>query len=165
MLWVDVVVWLARAVVIIGELFWVAVFGVSIETWVCLGLYVVNLYKGLRAFDEGDVVDFFGWVIDVDELVELVVTRWFVVVVGLLGVGKSFLVRVGLVLVLWVGGVWVVVVVFGIYLVEEIVEVLLQVVLVVLVWLWECLVVFGGFVEVVIEIWGDDFGDFVFVFD
>ena len=56
-----------------------------------------NPYKGLRAFDETDADDFYGRAALVDELVEAVGERRLVAVVGPSGIGKSSVVRAGLV--------------------------------------------------------------------
>jgi serine/threonine protein kinase/DNA-binding winged helix-turn-helix (wHTH) protein len=62
---------------------------------------VENPYKGLRAFDDGDVDDFFGRNILVDSLIERLagtgVASRCLVVVGPSGSGKSSVVRAGLV--------------------------------------------------------------------
>lgn len=62
---------------------------------------VENPYKGLRAFDDGDVDDFFGREILVDSLIERLagtgVASRCLVVVGPSGSGKSSVVRAGLV--------------------------------------------------------------------
>ncbi|MEP7112166.1 MAG: BTAD domain-containing putative transcriptional regulator [Ilumatobacteraceae bacterium] len=57
----------------------------------------VNPYKGLRAFSEADAADFFGRDDVAIALLQTVVTRGFVVVVGPSGSGKSSLVHAGLV--------------------------------------------------------------------
>jgi WD40 repeat protein/DNA-binding SARP family transcriptional activator len=56
-----------------------------------------NPYKGLRAFDETDAADFYGRTALVDELVRAVGDRRLVTVVGPSGIGKSSVVRAGLV--------------------------------------------------------------------
>jgi WD40 repeat protein/DNA-binding SARP family transcriptional activator len=56
-----------------------------------------NPYKGLRAFDETDVADFYGRAALIDELVRAVGDRRLVTVVGPSGIGKSSVVRAGLV--------------------------------------------------------------------
>jgi WD40 repeat protein/DNA-binding SARP family transcriptional activator len=56
-----------------------------------------NPYKGLRAFDETDAADFYGRAALVDELVQAVGDRRLVAVVGPSGIGKSSVVRAGLV--------------------------------------------------------------------
>jgi DNA-binding SARP family transcriptional activator/WD40 repeat protein len=56
-----------------------------------------NPYKGLRAFTEGDAVDFHGRATLVDELLERVASHRLVTVVGPSGSGKSSLVRAGLI--------------------------------------------------------------------
>ena len=55
-----------------------------------------NPYKGLRAFDETDAADFYGRAL-VDELVHAVGDRRLVAVVGPSGIGKSSVVKAGLV--------------------------------------------------------------------
>jgi serine/threonine protein kinase/WD40 repeat protein/DNA-binding winged helix-turn-helix (wHTH) protein len=57
----------------------------------------VNPYKGLRAFSEADASDFFGRDDVANALLQTVVARGFVVVVGPSGSGKSSLVHAGLV--------------------------------------------------------------------
>jgi len=56
-----------------------------------------NPYKGLRAFDETDADDFFGRESLVSELVAAVGDRRLVAVVGPSGIGKSSVVRAGLI--------------------------------------------------------------------
>jgi WD40 repeat protein/DNA-binding SARP family transcriptional activator len=56
-----------------------------------------NPYKGLRAFDETDAADFYGRAALVDELVHAVGDRRLTAVVGPSGIGKSSVVRAGLV--------------------------------------------------------------------
>ena len=56
-----------------------------------------NPYKGLRAFDETDAADFYGRTALVDELVQAVGDRRLVAVVGPSGIGKSSVVKAGLV--------------------------------------------------------------------
>jgi WD40 repeat protein/DNA-binding SARP family transcriptional activator len=56
-----------------------------------------NPYKGLRAFDETDAADFYGRAALVDELVHAVGDRRLVAVVGPSGIGKSSVVKAGLV--------------------------------------------------------------------
>ena len=56
-----------------------------------------NPYKGLRAFDETDAADFYGRAALVDELVQAVGERRLVAVVGPSGIGKSSVVKAGLV--------------------------------------------------------------------
>jgi WD40 repeat protein/DNA-binding SARP family transcriptional activator len=56
-----------------------------------------NPYKGLQAFDETDAADFYGRAALVDELVRSVGDRRLVAVVGPSGIGKSSVVRAGLV--------------------------------------------------------------------
>ena len=56
-----------------------------------------NPYKGLGAFKEADAADFFGRDTLVDELVERVGSGGLAVVVGPSGIGKSSVVRAGLV--------------------------------------------------------------------
>jgi len=74
-----------------------------------LSMVVKNPYKGLRAFDNGDVDDFFGRKILVDSLIERLagtgVPSRCVVVVGPSGSGKSSVVRAGLVPALRSGAV------------------------------------------------------------
>jgi DNA-binding SARP family transcriptional activator/WD40 repeat protein len=55
-----------------------------------------NPYKGLRAFDEGDALDFRGRAALLATLVEAVASHRFVTVVGPSGSGKSSVVRAGL---------------------------------------------------------------------
>jgi WD40 repeat protein/class 3 adenylate cyclase len=61
------------------------------------GAIVANPYKGLRAFEEGDAVDFFGREELVEELVKRVKHTRFLAVVGPSGSGKSSVVRAGLI--------------------------------------------------------------------
>jgi WD40 repeat protein/DNA-binding SARP family transcriptional activator len=56
-----------------------------------------NPYKGLQAFDETDAPDFYGRTALVDELVRAVGDRRLITVVGPSGIGKSSVVRAGLV--------------------------------------------------------------------
>lgn len=56
-----------------------------------------NPYKGLKAFDERDAQDFYGRVAVTSELVEAVQHHRMVTVVGPSGIGKSSLVRAGLI--------------------------------------------------------------------
>jgi serine/threonine protein kinase len=56
-----------------------------------------NPYKGLRAFDEADSVDFFGREALINELSEALAASDFLAVVGPSGSGKSSVVRAGLV--------------------------------------------------------------------
>ena len=56
-----------------------------------------NPYKGLRAFGETDAADFYGRAALVDELVHAVGDRRLVAVVGPSGIGKSSVVKAGLV--------------------------------------------------------------------
>jgi len=56
----------------------------------------VNPYKGLRAFEEADAVDFFGREELVEQLVKRLATTRFLAVVGPSGSGKSSVVRAGL---------------------------------------------------------------------
>jgi WD40 repeat protein/DNA-binding SARP family transcriptional activator len=58
---------------------------------------VENPYKGLRAFGEGDAADFYGRDALVGELVRALVDRRLVTVVGPSGIGKSSVVKAGLV--------------------------------------------------------------------
>lgn len=58
---------------------------------------VRNPYKGLRAFEETDALDFFGRDLLVSELVDAVARHRLVGVVGPSGCGKSSLVRAGLI--------------------------------------------------------------------
>ncbi len=55
-----------------------------------------NPYKGLRAFDEGDAVDFYGRAELVSAVLAAVAKRRFVTVVGPSGSGKTSVVRAGL---------------------------------------------------------------------
>ena len=57
----------------------------------------VNPYKGLRAFSEADAADFFGRDDVATALLQTLIARGFVVVVGPSGSGKSSLVHAGLV--------------------------------------------------------------------
>ena len=61
------------------------------------GAIVANPYKGLRAFEEGDAVDFFGREELVEELIKRVKQTRFLAVVGPSGSGKSSVVRAGLI--------------------------------------------------------------------
>ena len=61
------------------------------------GAIVANPYKGLRAFEEGDAVDFFGREELVEELIKRVEQTRFLAVVGPSGSGKSSVVRAGLI--------------------------------------------------------------------
>ena len=61
------------------------------------GAIVANPYKGLRAFEEGDAVDFFGREELVEELIKRVQQTRFLAVVGPSGSGKSSVVRAGLI--------------------------------------------------------------------
>src|SRR5262249_47620177 len=56
-----------------------------------------NPYKGLRAFDETDAADFHGRAALVDELVRALGDRRLVAVVGPSGIGKSSVVKAGLI--------------------------------------------------------------------
>ena len=56
-----------------------------------------NPYKGLHAFQEADSSDFFGRTAIVDELVEALAEHRLIAVVGPSGIGKSSIVRAGLV--------------------------------------------------------------------
>jgi WD40 repeat protein/DNA-binding SARP family transcriptional activator len=58
---------------------------------------VENPYKGLRAFGEADAADFYGRDALVGELVRALVDRRLVAVVGPSGIGKSSIVKAGLV--------------------------------------------------------------------
>jgi WD40 repeat protein/DNA-binding SARP family transcriptional activator len=60
------------------------------------GPIVANPYKGLRAFEEADAVDFFGREELVEQLVKRLGTTRFLAVVGPSGSGKSSVVRAGL---------------------------------------------------------------------
>jgi WD40 repeat protein/class 3 adenylate cyclase len=60
------------------------------------GAIVPNPYKGLRAFEEGDELDFFGREELVEQLVKRLGTTRFLAVVGPSGSGKSSVVRAGL---------------------------------------------------------------------
>ena len=92
-----------------------------------------NPYKGLRAFDETDAADFFGRAALVEELVEAVGDRRLVAVVGPSGIGKSSVVRAGLVPALRSGALpgtepWLVTDMFpGSYPYEELAAALLRV--------------------------------------
>ena len=61
------------------------------------GLEAANPYKGLRAFEEADVADFFGRETLTERLVEQLRKTRFLAVVGPSGSGKSSVVRAGLV--------------------------------------------------------------------
>ncbi len=61
------------------------------------GLEAYNPYKGLRAFEEGDAVDFFGREKLTEDLVARLAETRFLAVVGPSGSGKSSVVRAGLV--------------------------------------------------------------------
>ena len=61
------------------------------------GAIVANPYKGLRAFEEGDALDFFGREELVEELVKRLEQTRFLAVVGPSGSGKSSVVRAGLI--------------------------------------------------------------------
>ena len=63
-----------------------------------------NPYKGLQAFGEADAADFYGRDALVDELVRAVGERRLVAVVGPSGIGKSSVVKAGLVPALRGGG-------------------------------------------------------------
>ncbi len=63
-----------------------------------------NPYKGLRAFVEGDAVDFHGRSALIDDLLKRVDSSCLVTVVGPSGSGKSSLVRAGLIPALRAGG-------------------------------------------------------------
>lgn len=110
--WRDAVNWLVLVVLVMG-LFDLDD-GMVLLMLGSVMVVVVNLYKGLCAFDEVDVCDFYGCEVVVECLVVLVCEWRFVVVVGVLGSGKSFFVRVGFVLVLRVEGWFVAVVVLGV---------------------------------------------------
>ena len=56
-----------------------------------------NPYKGLRAFQEADAADFWGRTGLVEELIDVIGERPLVAVVGPSGIGKSSVVRAGLV--------------------------------------------------------------------
>jgi WD40 repeat protein/class 3 adenylate cyclase len=60
------------------------------------GAIAANPYKGLRAFEEADAVDFFGREELVEQLVKRLGTTRFLAVVGPSGSGKSSVVRAGL---------------------------------------------------------------------
>jgi DNA-binding SARP family transcriptional activator/WD40 repeat protein len=64
-----------------------------------------NPFKGLRAFQETDAVDFYGRDALVDELVRAVATHRLVGVVGASGCGKSSVIRAGLIPALRAGSV------------------------------------------------------------
>ena len=57
---------------------------------------VRNPYKGLRAFQEADVADFFGRSDLIERLRSTVLAMNFVAVVGPSGIGKSSVVKAGL---------------------------------------------------------------------
>ena len=92
-----------------------------------------NPYKGLRAFDEADAADFYGRDALVDELVHAVGDRRLVAVVGPSGIGKSSVVKAGLVPALRSGALpgsepWLVTDMFpGSYPYEELAAALLRV--------------------------------------
>ena len=92
-----------------------------------------NPYKGLRAFDETDAADFYGRAALVDELVHAVGDRRLVAVVGPSGIGKSSVVKAGLVPALRGGALpgaapWLVTDMFpGAYPYEELAAALLRV--------------------------------------
>jgi WD40 repeat protein/DNA-binding SARP family transcriptional activator len=92
-----------------------------------------NPYKGLRAFDESDADDFFGREALVAELSAAVEERRLVVVVGPSGIGKSSVVKAGLIPALRGGALpgstsWVVTDMFpGAYPFEELAAALLRV--------------------------------------
>ena len=56
-----------------------------------------NPYKGLRAFAEGDAIDFHGREALIDDMIERIATNRLVTVVGPSGSGKSSVVRAGLI--------------------------------------------------------------------
>ena len=68
-------------------------------------LEVRNPYKGLRAFDEADALDFFSRNAEIAELLRAVAEHRLVGVVGPSGSGKSSLVRAGLIPALRTGGI------------------------------------------------------------
>ncbi len=61
------------------------------------GAMAPNPYKGLRAFEEGDALDFFGREELVEELIKRLPHTRFLAVVGPSGSGKSSVVRAGLI--------------------------------------------------------------------
>ena len=61
------------------------------------GAIVANPYKGLRAFEEGDALDFHGRGELIEQLVERLAETRFLAVVGPSGSGKSSVVRAGLI--------------------------------------------------------------------
>src|SRR5262249_33845414 len=92
-----------------------------------------NPYKGLRAFDETDAANFYGRAALIDELVGVVGDRRLVAGVGPSGIGKSSVVRAGLVPALRDGALpgaapWLVTDMFpGAYPYEELAAALLRV--------------------------------------
>jgi WD40 repeat protein/class 3 adenylate cyclase len=68
------------------------------------GVVVANPYKGLRPFEEGDALDFFGREELTGQLVERLAETRFLAVVGPSGSGKSSVVRAGLLPALRRGG-------------------------------------------------------------
>ena len=56
-----------------------------------------NPYKGLAAFQESDAGDFYGRTAVVEELIEILAVQDFLAVVGPSGIGKSSVVRAGLI--------------------------------------------------------------------
>ncbi len=77
------------------------------RTLLAMRLEQVNPYKGLRAFGEADVSDFFGREAATVRLQDAMASSRFVAVVGPSGSGKSSLVRAGLVPSLRAEGAWV----------------------------------------------------------
>ncbi len=81
--------------------------GRASRTLLAMRLEQVNPYKGLRAFGEADVGDFFGREAATVRLQDAMTSSRFVAVVGPSGSGKSSLVRAGLVPSLRARGAWV----------------------------------------------------------
>ena len=71
--------------------------GASVARLTPAGAASANPYKGLRAFEEADAIDFFGREALVDRLVERLRETRFLAVVGPSGSGKSSVVRAGLI--------------------------------------------------------------------
>ncbi len=92
-----------------------------------------NPYKGLQAFGEADAADFYGRAALIDELVHAVGDRRLIAVVGPSGIGKSSVVKAGLVAALRRGALpeskpWIVTDMFpGSYPYEELAAALLRV--------------------------------------
>ena len=64
-----------------------------------------NPYKGLAAFLESDAGDFYGRAVVTEELVEVLATHGFLAVIGPSGIGKSSVVRAGLLPALRAGAI------------------------------------------------------------